>query len=272
MASLTPAISPALLCDYCHQKPKHGTHSYCSKTCATQTATLCNYCQNKPKYQNFDFCGKNCAALAAATPASGNRPAKNPSSTQPSAKTPGRPSGNAAAPQAPANSLLDPIHLAKLVAQHIPQVAQHIPQVQSFLAAVVPAVVPAPAPPVAPAAPPVSTPMPAPANPQPKQPRNNPFLNTAAPASSGAAAPSANAVPQAPLSPLECLIPGCGQPVHVDASGVMSDYCSKKHREEAVSSGLASPCIFCMTLPQSDTDYFCGRDCREEAMHKAVGP
>jgi hypothetical protein len=126
----------------------------------------------------------------------------------------------------------------ELVAQHIPQVAQHIPQVQSFLAAVVPAVVPAPAPPVAPAAPPVSTPMPAPANPQPKQPRNNPFLNTAAPASSGAAAPSANAVPQAPLSPLECLIPGCGQPVHVDASGVMSDYCSKKHREYVCCASL----------------------------------
>jgi hypothetical protein len=31
---------------------------------------------------------------------------------------------------------------------------------------------------------------------------------------------------------LECLIPGCGQPVHADAKGVRtSDYCSMRHRE-----------------------------------------
>ncbi|KAJ7111955.1 hypothetical protein C8R44DRAFT_882985 [Mycena epipterygia] len=269
MAS-APTVPATQLCDYCHQKPKHGTHSYCSKTCAAQTATLCNYCQKKPKYQNFDFCGKNCAALAAATPTPGNRPTKTPAS-QVSSKSAGRSSGTAAAPQAPANSLLDPVHLAKLVAQHIPQVAQHIPQVQSFLAAVAPAQPSAP--------PPVNAPLPAPvtSSAQPKLPRNNPFLNvtnqppqsnTPAAASSDTAAP--NAVPQAPLQPLDCLIPGCGQPVHVDSSGVMSDYCSKKHREEAVSSGLVSPCIMCLTLPQSDTDYFCGRDCREEAMNKTL--
>ncbi|KAJ7025782.1 hypothetical protein C8F04DRAFT_129119 [Mycena alexandri] len=270
MASIAPAAPATQLCDYCHQKPKHGTHAYCSKTCAAQIATLCNYCQKKPKYQNFDFCGKNCAALgAAAAPASGNRTAKNPPATQvPSVKTAGRGTANAAAPQAP---LLDPVYLAKLV-------VQHIPQVQSFLAAVAPA---QPAPPAAP----VTAPMPMPANSQPKPPpRNNPFLNqgkqqsasnssasnSPAPASSGAAVP--NAVPQAPLQPLDCLVPGCGQPVHVDASGAMSDYCSKKHREEAVALGLVPPCIMCLMLPQSDTDYFCGRECREEAMSKAMDP
>lgn len=31
---------------------------------------------------------------------------------------------------------------------------------------------------------------------------------------------------------LECIIPGCGQPVHADAKGVRtSDYCSMRHRE-----------------------------------------
>jgi hypothetical protein len=31
---------------------------------------------------------------------------------------------------------------------------------------------------------------------------------------------------------LECLIPGCGKPVHVDAKGMKSsDYCSQRHRE-----------------------------------------
>ncbi|KAJ6507727.1 hypothetical protein C8R47DRAFT_55855 [Mycena vitilis] len=284
MASLAPVLAATQLCDYCHQKPKHGTHSYCSKTCAAQIATLCNHCQKKPKYQNFDFCGKNCAALAAGTPAAGNRSAKTASSTPASSKT-GRPSGNAAPPQTTGSSLLDPVQIAKLVAQHLPQVAQHIPQVaqhlpqvQSFLAAVVPAAASAAAPAQPPAPAPVSAPpmpAPAPTNPLPKQPRNNPFMNAAkTPASTGAASPSTNAngttVPQPSQQPLDCIV--CGQPVHIDASGVMSDYCSKKHREEAVSLGLVPPCIMCLTLPQSDTDYFCGRDCREEAMSKALGP
>ncbi|KAJ7168648.1 hypothetical protein C8R46DRAFT_237953 [Mycena filopes] len=286
MASLAPPASATQLCDYCHQKPKHGTHPYCSKTCAAQIATLCNYCQKKPKYQNFDFCGKNCAALAGATPGSGNRSGAAKNSSAPQVKTAGRGATNAAPPQAAANPLLDPVHLAKLV-------AQHIPQVQSFLAAVAPAQ-PPPAPAPAPVSAPLSTPMP-PASSQPKPaPKNNPFLNQSkqqppAPVASGTAAP--NAVPQATMQqPLDCLVPGCGQPVHVDASGVMSDYCSKKHREyvwscphpcsprlnssirEAVALGIVPPCIMCLTLPQSDTDYFCGRDCREEAMSKALDP
>ncbi|PPQ63939.1 hypothetical protein CVT24_009114, partial [Panaeolus cyanescens] len=80
---------------------------------------------------------------------------------------------------------------------------------------------------------------------------------------------------------LECLIPGCGQPVHVDAKGLKtSEYCSMRHRDpadrrhllppyrEAVLSGLRPPCIMCLTLPQSETDYFCSRACREESMNK----
>ncbi|KAJ7145069.1 hypothetical protein C8R43DRAFT_550036 [Mycena crocata] len=264
MASLPSTVPTAPLCDYCHQKPKHGTHSYCSKTCAAQTATLCNYCQKKPKYQNFDFCGKNCAALAAAAaPAAASRAVKNPPSFQASTKAPGRSNANTAAP----NPLLDPLQIAKLV-------AQHIPQVQSFLNAVTPAVqaVQAPAPPPVSAPPSAATPAPAPAPaPAKTKPRNNPFLNISnqPPASSNAAAPAPAAAPQ---QALDCLIPGCGQPVHVDSSGAMSDYCSKKHREEAVSSGLVEPCIMCLALPQSDTDYFCGRDCREEAMNKSLEP
>ncbi|KAF8176130.1 hypothetical protein K438DRAFT_79684 [Mycena galopus ATCC 62051] len=244
MAAVAPALPATQLCDYCHSKPKNGTHPYCSKTCAAQIATLCNYCHKKAKYQNFDFCGKNCAALAAGTPAaaSGNRS----SAQAPSSKPAGR-ANNAPAPQAPANSLLDPVQIAKLVAQHIPTVAQHIPQIaphvsqiQSFLAAVVPG---------------QSAPPP-------------PLASNAAPVSSGASAPNASAAPQAPPEPLDCLIPGCGKPTYVDASGVVSDYCSKKHREDAVSAGLVAPCIMCLTLPQSETDYFCGRECREEAMSK----
>jgi hypothetical protein len=37
---------------------------------------------------------------------------------------------------------------------------------------------------------------------------------------------------QQPAVNLECLIPGCGNPVHVDAKGVkVSEYCSTRHRE-----------------------------------------
>ncbi|KAF7374360.1 hypothetical protein MSAN_00320000 [Mycena sanguinolenta] len=277
MASVTPALPAAQLCDYCHQRPKNGTHSYCSKTCAAQTATLCNYCKKKPKYQNFDFCGKNCAASAAAAgmPAGGNRSANgNTASTQPSSKPAGRPN---AAPQAPTNSLLDPIQLAKLVAQHIPQVAQHIPQVQSLLAAVTPSQ------PAAQAPPPVSAPnpAPAPANPQPKPPRNNPFLNTKQPPAPNApAAPVSSGTAAAPERQRRS--PGPGAAVGVSHP--------RKHREyafyvpylllavlihslnrEAVASGIVPPCIMCLTLPQSDTDYFCSKNCREEAMTK-LGP
>lgn len=37
---------------------------------------------------------------------------------------------------------------------------------------------------------------------------------------------------------------------------------------EAVTSGLISPCIMCLVLPQSDSDYFCSKACREESMNK----
>jgi len=70
---------------------------------------------------------------------------------------------------------------------------------------------------------------------------------------------------------LECLIPGCGKPVHVDAKGLKaSDYCSMRHREEAVVAGLAPPCIMCLALPQSESDYFCSAACREDALNKEI--
>lgn len=47
-----------------------------------------------------------------------------------------------------------------------------------------------------------------------------------------------------------------------------SDYCSQRHREEAVTSGLVDPCIMCLMFPQSEKDYFCSRACREDALEK----
>ncbi|KAF7312707.1 hypothetical protein MIND_00285400 [Mycena indigotica] len=258
-ATALPAVATQL-CDYCHQKPKHGGHAYCSKTCAAQIATLCNQCHQKPKYQNFDYCGKNCAAAATKAGtgnATGNRPTKKaaPNAT---------PFGTTSI----GGVTIDPLQIAKLV-------AQHIPQVQNLMTAVGPVIgqaQPQSVPPVASAAPPRAAPA----------PKNNPFVNNGAslapkpaaapvilPAASSLSTPSA---PNgAPLAVPDCLIPGCGQPVHVDvASGSISAYCSKKHREEAVTQGLVEPCIMCLALPQSDTDYFCGRECREEALNKNI--
>ena len=150
-------------------------------------------------------------------------------------------------------------------------VVQHIPQVQSLLNAA-PQAAPAPAPPhiiANPFANPVNTQVRAPAQ-NPSGPMNNPFLapgpvyaqsayqqnaappaaaapvpvpQSAAPTTNGAvylapSAPPAGAQPLLHLSTqeaaddLECLIPGCGKPVHRDAQGLTtSDYCSMRHRE-----------------------------------------
>jgi len=257
MASLVSVAQQPQLCAYCHQKAKYGNYQYCSKTCATQAGTLCNYCQKKPKYQNYDFCGKNCASLAGA-----NNVRTAGATTQPQLQTAPKNTAGAAytgnSQKAP-NSTFDPVQLAKLVVQHIPQVqAMMAPAVQSQ------------APPVA--APSQSSPKAGPP-PAAKPPRNNPFTNFASkiqtlttnsndPALQSTQPDITQVLP-------ECLIPGCGKPVHVDSSGSKtSEYCSKRHREQAVADGLVSPCIMCLTLPQSDTDYFCSRECREEAMNK----
>ena len=70
-----------------------------------------------------------------------------------------------------------------------------------------------------------------------------PVPQSAAPTTNGAvylapSAPPAGAQPLLHLSTqeaaddLECLIPGCGKPVHRDAQGLTtSDYCSMRHRE-----------------------------------------
>ncbi|KAF8730639.1 hypothetical protein AX14_005328 [Amanita brunnescens Koide BX004] len=252
MATRGPIVQtqvPGQLCDLCHQKPKFSNHQYCSKTCAAQAATLCNHCHKKPKFQNFDYCGKNCATLAGGTVV---RPqvgvGANPVQQQvPTAKA------VASNAKTTTSKNFNPIQVAKLVAQHIPQlsgstnVAPSVPTAQ----------------PAGQAA--------AGAAPLPAAQNNNPFMNlTNQQQPPQQVAPNGTST-QAPAStqPLQCLIPGCGKPVHVDTQGnTTSDYCSRKHREEAVAMGLAIPCIMCLALPQSDVDYFCGKACRDEALNK----
>ncbi|KAF8896056.1 hypothetical protein BD779DRAFT_1608450 [Infundibulicybe gibba] len=272
-----PAQASPLLCDYCHQKAKFSNHQYCSKTCAGQAAALCKQCHKKPKFQNFDFCGKNCAALA-----KGGSAGATQSQAPPAPKNTNYPKGNnfnktnpkpAAAAAPPPPPTIDPVHLAQLVAQQIPHVQALLapalaPQQPTNQNQAVPQAAPAPAP--AGAA-------------QPNTLTNNPFVNIAAqvvpPLNTviGTAAASSPQVPvaqsnisnQPGASSPTCLIPGCEKPVHVDVNGFKtSDYCSMRHREEAVMSGIASPCIMCLTLPQSEADYFCSKACRDESLNK----
>ncbi|KAH6913470.1 hypothetical protein BKA70DRAFT_1525790 [Coprinopsis sp. MPI-PUGE-AT-0042] len=276
---IVPAVPGAQSCDYCHQKPKFSNHSYCSKTCATQAATLCNHCHKKPKFQNFDYCGKNCATLANPGGAKAGGGARPPQGNNAQSKP--APAQRGQFQQQQQKAAFDPLQIAKLVAQQIPQVqallaanglASTIQQQQQ------------------PAQQPVNNQyaqQPAPAthrstNSNPSNPVNNPFMNTMNPAMASMPQPGHSNTGlaqnsfqqpqfQQPVNTddLDCLIPGCGKPVHIDAKGLKtSDYCSQRHREEAVTSGLVSPCIMCLTRPQSHTDYFCGRTCREESLNK----
>ncbi|EAU83116.1 hypothetical protein CC1G_11642 [Coprinopsis cinerea okayama7 len=274
----------ANLCDYCHQKPKFSNHAFCSKTCATQAAALCNHCHKKPKFQNFDYCGKNCASLA--NPGGGKptaAPAPGVRGNGPAGKNN---AGARGQPQQQQQAAFDPLQIAKLVVQQMPQVqallngaAGGTNGVTTNNAAYAQA--------NGGYAQPQGMPQAAQYAPQPA-PMNNPFLNPANVYHSSQQ--QRNGVQQQqqqkqhhgyqqqhhgqqyqqqPPDDLECLIPGCGKPVHVDAKGLKtSDYCSQRHREEAVASGLVAPCIMCLTRPQSRTDYFCSRTCREESLNK----
>ncbi|KAL0574142.1 hypothetical protein V5O48_007805 [Marasmius crinis-equi] len=257
------------LCDYCNQKPKFSNHNYCSKKCASQAVNLCNYCQKKPKFQNFDFCGKTCASLAQAGGNAQQQPRPQASSGK-STNPPGasRGSKNQNAQQ---NGTIDPMQVAKLVIQHIPQLQSLLNPPQSHAAAQ-----------------PVYQASSVPASSQPvnlqtaaKLAASSILGNTSRsapqgfPNAAGAASISSINMP-APSSQkqnAQCRIPDCGKPVHIDPNGMnTSEYCSMSHRQEAVSTGLVEPCIMCLDLPQSEMDYFCGRACREEALDKQLIP
>ncbi|KDQ52782.1 hypothetical protein JAAARDRAFT_210430 [Jaapia argillacea MUCL 33604] len=64
-----------------------------------------------------------------------------------------------------------------------------------------------------------------------------------------------------------CRIPGCERQVYVDGAQT-SEYCSQRHREDAVAMGLVEVCIMCNRMPQGGKDHFCSRTCREEALRK----
>ncbi|KAI0080960.1 hypothetical protein K474DRAFT_47076 [Panus rudis PR-1116 ss-1] len=234
MATAAP-LKPSL-CDLCHQRPKSVGHPFCSKTCAAQAATvLCAHCHQKPKFGNFEYCGKHCAAQA--------------QNSKPQNQVP-------TAPQAP-----------QLRVQ-VPNVATGSTKVPSqqkqtrFATTQAPPAVPQ-----------------QPASQSQSQSKANWVKNAAAQipgiltnSNAGSSTKQSTQAQPLPTGQLpKCAIPGCDEPVHVDRNGLQtSEYCSQRHREEAVDAGLVSPCVMCLTMPQSKNDYFCGRVCREEANHKSV--
>ncbi|KAJ8592274.1 hypothetical protein M405DRAFT_812969 [Rhizopogon salebrosus TDB-379] len=255
------------VCENCHKKPKFGTHKYCSKTCATQAATaqpparpakstpptkarvapaaqksvrLCDYCGQKPKFGNFDHCGKSCASKAATTPvqpAVHGRPALKQSARLPataqaqSSKGPKRHGATTATKdESSENDDDDDYPDADEEGEDETGSGTDLDAYPSDDDEE-----PAPAPPIR------------------SVKAAHTSLKPSTPANRGAGI---------------CLVPNCGKPSFVDKGGVKAEYCSTRHREEAVSLGLVPGCIMCQRYPQSGTDYFCSSACRNQSMTK----
>ncbi|KAI4527312.1 hypothetical protein K525DRAFT_232303 [Schizophyllum commune Loenen D] len=232
------------MCSYCHQKPCYNGFPHCSKTCAKQAASLCDFCRKKDKYPGFDFCGKRCANQAAKTGQAVKRSTggKGPLSG-PLGNIINILSSNVGNLGSVMNSNgLDPLQVAKLVIQQLPP-AQQAPLMLALTAATA-------------------------------------LAKGASAAFNGgngsSAATSQNAQTHGSIAtatfPAECALAGCNQPVFVDSNGDTGEYCSARHREEAVQTGQATACIMCRKYPQHGNDDFCGRACRDDAAQKGLPP
>ncbi|KZP04323.1 hypothetical protein FIBSPDRAFT_876627 [Athelia psychrophila] len=257
------------LCDkICRAKPRHGGFQFCGKKCASKATTLCGNCWTKPKFPPFEYCGKKCASSASAGNPGPNANAYMQPQVLPGVAgiqlmtpNPNPPNGNTytkTLPQAPASQSQPPplpIPPPAPPAGRRPPVPQGPPPANPA-AAVLQSVKQAFSG-GAPASPP---PPPPPPPPGPPGSKNNGFVYI----------PPQSQLPQTKGgATLICLIPGCGKAVHLDANGLpASDYCSQRHREQAVNTGMVEPCIMCLSLPQGDVDHFCSRICREDALKK----
>jgi len=285
---MSTAIAANDLCDNCHQKAKFGGHQFCGKTCAAQAAiSFCVQCHQKPKHPSYDYCGKKCAAQAQAqTQKKPLMSATNYISSHGSSGL-GVVKGNASARKQPTAARFIPQSLtaqAKTTQNApTPRIGQYIQSAMAQVPGLFSSPPPLPSTPMhqgilratpqsgvfsgnVNVVPQAQAPPPPP---PPQLPANDPsFIGQQLPTFvNGYGTVPTQAAPPPPQ--MICGIPGCNEPVHVDADGtITSEYCSMRHREDAVASGLAPPCIMCGELPQSATDYFCSRACREESMNK----
>jgi len=64
-----------------------------------------------------------------------------------------------------------------------------------------------------------------------------------------------------------CRLEGCPNPTFVDSiTDLESEYCSRKHQEEAMVSKQAALCIMCHKTPRGSNDHFCSVECRTRAL------
>ncbi|KAG1752324.1 uncharacterized protein EDB91DRAFT_1234436 [Suillus paluster] len=266
------------LCENCHKTPKFGTHKYCGKTCAAQAATtqqparraksgplpnakvpppaskqvrLCDYCGQKPKFNNFDYCGKSCASKAATTPPV--QPAvQGRSAPKQGVRLP------ATAQPVPPPAQIQHIKTSKSAMRHAATTvakddssedcdddeypdADEEDEDDTGTGTDLDAY------------PSDDDEEPAPAPPTRSVKTAHAPLKQSTPARRAAGT---------------CLVPTCGKPSFVDRGGVKTEYCSTRHREEAVTLGLVPGCIMCQRYPQSGMDYFCSTACRNQSMTK----
>ncbi|EIW78842.1 hypothetical protein CONPUDRAFT_166738 [Coniophora puteana RWD-64-598 SS2] len=231
-------------------------------------AQLCKACKKKPAFGGFDYCGKYCASQAgkAASQPAQAKPRNAPSATP--AKAPSKPSGgkNTSVPapaSAPAQKQHGNVHQAP---------AQAHPDTDSdddYLDAYPDSDSDLDAYPSGSESEPDDSDPPTPVMPTlPSAQHSGSGKKASAQAGHGASHQTKQAGAGA-AQVGQCLIPRCGNAPYVDSkSGVASDFCSSRHREEAVSIGQADGCIMCRKFPQGSNDYFCSRACREQALKK----
>ncbi|EGN95183.1 hypothetical protein SERLA73DRAFT_162720 [Serpula lacrymans var. lacrymans S7.3] len=250
-------MAPAL-CDNCHKKPKFSTFQYCGKTCAAEATAkntgagrggkakgaptpgkpnnLCIQCGKKPKFGTHNYCGKRCATLGAAN--AGPQPARQGRQVAPA--KPKAPAVRTPAVPAPTKANLFASLKGKKAVEEGSE-SDFSSDYGDSDSAIDPDDYPSSDDPSTPATP------------------------------SGRGA-TTKKIPPKPATkrnaPGTCVIPGCGKPSFVDNSGATSDYCSIKHREEAVTSGVVLACIMCKRFPQSDANHFCSKACRDQALVK----
>ncbi|EPS93927.1 hypothetical protein FOMPIDRAFT_1135248 [Fomitopsis schrenkii] len=76
----------------------------------------------------------------------------------------------------------------------------------------------------------------------------------------------------APTSSI-CKLPRCNKPAFIGPDGVPSEYCSNRHRLDAVRGGKAEACLFCWKYPKSRINGklsdFCSKKCSEDTFDAA---
>lgn len=287
-------MSPPV-CENCHQRPQFGTHKYCGKTCAAQakmippmtrrapgshkaakvsksskrstawrapkaskglgattrtkkaTSTrssiavdanklpkLCKGCGEKPKYGDFDYCGRVCAAKFSTSKGttwqSPTQSKTKPATSQVHFKGP---AAHEVDDDVSESEFLDSDSGDSDLSTNDSEVTSDLDEYPSE------------------------------PDDSPSSPDEYPMVPHAK-----AARPATKQTAGTARNRAVCIIPKCGKPAYIDKSGVPNDYCSMRHREEAVTLGLANACIMCHRFPQGQTDYFCSTSCMTQAIAK----